>query len=318
MATQERTRENIFQHPSDKLELCSFAPSETLEERSTLVIASYNIRYAVGSYLITGSMARRIGLSMPGRRPRLVERHLAVAAAALSDGRILPAADIIALQETDKHTLRAGGHHVARELANRLGMNFAYAPSDRPEGDEPTSRQWYLDFEEHIPSNDTGQTGVALLSRLPLGDVSRIDLPWRKCPWRPRLALAATIQSGNRNINVFNSHIDPHAEISEQLEQHAAILARADALTGPTILVGDFNTLSRRSCIEMRNFLESRGFITPFTTGTPTWRAGLVRLHTDWIFVRGARVKRHGVARPLSVSDHWPVWMEIDLKGESG
>ena len=85
----------------------------------------------------------------------------------------------------------------------------------------------------------------------------------------------------------------------------------------PTILLGDFNTLSKRSCLEMREFLEARGFTTPFQTGTPTWRAGLIRLHTDWIFLRGAEIKRHGVARPLGVSDHWPVWAEIELRDEA-
>ena len=50
-------------------------------------------------------------------------------------------------------------------------------------------------------------------------------------------------------------------------------------------------------------------------TGTGTWRAGLLRLHPDWIFVRGPRVVRWGVARPLSVSDHWPVWAELEAAG---
>jgi endonuclease/exonuclease/phosphatase family metal-dependent hydrolase len=68
----------------------------------------------------------------------------------------------------------------------------------------------------------------------------------------------------------------------------------------------------------MRRFLEARGFRTPFQTSTATWRAGLIRLHTDWIFLRGAKVKRYGVARPMGVSDHWPVWAEIDLSDEEG
>jgi endonuclease/exonuclease/phosphatase family metal-dependent hydrolase len=36
-----------------------------------------------------------------------------------------------------------------------------------------------------------------------------------------------------------------------------------------------------------------------------------VRHHFDWIFVRGARVLRWGVARVRGISDHWPVWAEI-------
>lgn len=318
MATLERAAEKIADNAATKLETGSFVPStEPQIERATLVVASYNIRYGVGSFLITGSIGRRLGLTLPKRRPRLVACHLQKAARAFSDGKLLPPPLILALQEADKQTLRAGGHEIARELARELQMNYAYAASDNPRGEEPKSKQWYLDFEEYIQPSDTGQTGIALLSRLPFARVTRIDLPWSECAWRPRLALAATIQNGQSSIHVFNSHIDPHAEIKEQLEQHAAVLARADELKGPIIMLGDFNTLSKRSCLEMRSFLESRGFSTPFPTGTATWRAGLIRLHTDWIFIRGAKVRGFGVARPLRVSDHWPIWAEIDLRDET-
>jgi endonuclease/exonuclease/phosphatase family metal-dependent hydrolase len=317
MATIEQAREPIPETAMDGIELDSFAPpDETKSARSTLVIASYNIRYAVGSFLITGSIGRRLGLTLPARRPRLVARHLRKAAQALSDGRRLPPADIVALQETDKLTARAGRQNIARQLACELQMHYARAASIRPAfGAEPKSKQWYLDFEEHISPQETGDTGIAILSRLPFASPPvRIDLPWSECEWRPRLALASTIESGRQNLHIINSHIDPHAAIPEQLEQHAAILACAEELTGPTILLGDFNTLSRRSCRAMRLLLESKGFMTPFPTGTATWRAGLIRLHPDWIFVRGVEVRRWGVAHLRGISDHWPVWVEIDLR----
>jgi endonuclease/exonuclease/phosphatase family metal-dependent hydrolase len=318
MATVERVPDNISAASAGIIEIDGFAPSiEFGTEPSTLIIASYNIRYAVGSFLITGSIGRRLKLAMPRRRPRLVARHLRQAAVALSDGQLLPQPQILALQEADNQTTRAGRHHIARELARELQMNYAYAAPDIPPDEEPKSKQWYLDFEEHLLPSENGTTGLALLSRLPFANVARVDLPWHECAWRPRLALAATIQNGKHSIHIFNTHIDPHATIKEQLEQHAAVLDRADEMAGTTILLGDFNTLSKRSCLEMRSLLESRGFVTPFPTGTATWRAGLIRLHTDWIFIRGAKVKRFGVARRLRVSDHWPVWVEIDLEAEA-
>src|SRR5205085_4850294 len=106
-----------------EIEIGSFAPKTSPEtERSRLVIASFNIRYAVGSFLITGSLFRRMGLTMPRRRPRMVSRNLARAARALSDAEMMPRVDILTLQEADKETIRAGGHHVARELAELLEM----------------------------------------------------------------------------------------------------------------------------------------------------------------------------------------------------
>lgn len=294
----------------------SFTEREDPRDASSkLVIATFNIRYAVGSFLITGSLLRRVGLTRPRRRPKLVARHISLAAHALSNNVRMPRADIVALQEADRCTTRAGGRHVARELARALKMNYARAGVDLPPNEAPKSKQWYLDFEEHIPFNDAGDTGVALLSRLPLARSMRIDLPWSECVWRPRLALAAEVFIKHTKLSVFNSHIDPHAALADQLAQHEAVLQYADEANarGPVVLLGDFNTLTRRSCVEMRRLLESHGYSTPLPTGTATWRAGLIRLHTDWIFVRGARITRWGVARGLRVSDHWPVWVEIEI-----
>lgn len=299
---------------SPVIETGSYASATTQQNPSKLVIATYNIRYGVGSFLISGSLLRRVGLSLPRRRASLVARHLSRAARALTDGKRLPPADIVALQEADKETKRAGRHHVARELASALCMNYASATAGLPRDEEAQPKQWYLDFEEHIATDDAGDTGIAFLSRLPLAKTERLSLPWTECAWRPRLALATTIQVGARQLHLFNSHIDPHASIEGQLEQHRAILDRAGQVTGPVIMLGDFNTLSKRSCIEMRRLLESQGFSTPFATGVATWRAGLIRLHTDWIFVRGIEVTRYGVGRGLGVSDHWPVWVEVNME----
>ena len=43
-----------------------------------------------------------------------------------------------------------------------------------------------------------------------------------------------------------------------------------------------------------------------------TWRGAGLRFHADWIFVNGVNVKRWGVVKPMSVSDHWPIWAEIE------
>jgi endonuclease/exonuclease/phosphatase family metal-dependent hydrolase len=279
-----------------------------------LVVATFNIRYAVGRFLISGGLLRKAGLARTRPRRPIIERHIATAAAAFTAERLMPRADLIALQEADRGTTRAGGVHVARELARALHMRYAHAAMHIPRGEEPKDRQWYLDFEERIGLHDQGDTGVALLSRFPLTDARRVELPWTECAWRPRLALAARTLVGGRTLHVFNTHIDPHANVAEQLAQHEAILAECDRLRDePAVLLGDFNTLFPKSRTATRRLLEARGFKTPMPTGTTTWRGGLVRLHADWIFVRRLRVARWGVARPLGVSDHWPVWAEIEF-----
>ena len=277
-----------------------------------LVIASYNIRYARGPYLISGGLRRKLGLMSLTGRQQHVAQQISDAARAFSDGVLLPRVDVLALQEADKRTGRSGGHDVAKELAAELGMSLIHEGAGIPSV-PPARRQWWLDFEEPIAMKDSGDTGVALLSRLPLTDVTRIDLPWHECPWRPRLAVAATITVGPHQLRLFNAHIDPHAAIGGQLEQVEVVAAQADALNNPTVILGDFNTLSRQKCVDTRNFLESRGYTTPFPTGTATWRGGGLRMHADWIFTRGVKIARWGVARPLNVSDHWPIWAELEL-----
>jgi endonuclease/exonuclease/phosphatase family metal-dependent hydrolase len=304
---------------AEKLEFGERDDHGSLEPNpNRLIIASYNIRYARGPYLISGGVRRKLGLMNLRRRPQHVAQLISDAGSAFTNGKLLPPVDILGLQEADKRTRRTGGHHVAQELAGQMDMNWVHAPAGIPRGIKPVKRQWWLDFEEPIDLHDPGDTGVALLSRFPLRDVTRIDLPWQECPWRPRLAMAATVAG----IRIFNAHVDPHAGCEDQLAQLQVIGDLADKGIGaptdkgqsPVIIMGDFNTLSPEKCIETRNFMEARGYTTPIPTGMATWRGAGLRMHADWIFARGLKITRWGVARRLfQVSDHWPIWAEVEL-----
>lgn len=302
---------------SEQIEFGNAQSGDTLARHSTdsnLIIASYNIRYAVGSRLISGGLLRKLGLTNLSHRDEHVANNIRCAASAFAEGRLLPAVDVLALQEADKKTKRTGLHHVARELAEALKLNWIHVPAGLPRGVKPKERQWWLDFEEPIDLHDPGDTGIGLLSRWPLSDVARIDLPWHECAWRPRLAMAATVSAGNRKLRIFNAHVDPHAAVGGQLEQLQILVDYANKETGPTLIMGDFNTLSKTKVEETRSFLESQGYSTPFSSGTPTWRGMGIRLHADWIFSRDVKITNWGVARPLAVSDHWPIWVEVDLE----
>jgi endonuclease/exonuclease/phosphatase family metal-dependent hydrolase len=257
---------------------------------------------------------RKLGINFPLNRSDAILRNVRAASQLFDEGRLLPRPDILALQEADKETGRSGRVHVARALAAALQMNWVHAPAGIPRGTPPKTRQWWLDFEEQIGLNDPGDTGVALLSHLPLKDVTRIDLPWHECAWRPRLAIAATVSIGGTDLRIFNAHIDPHPDAEGQLEQLEAILKLADQYDGPSIVMGDFNTLSSQKSHDTRELMESRGYSTPFPTGTDTWRGAGLRFHADWIFGRNVEMAEWGVARPLGVSDHWPIWAKVELQ----
>jgi endonuclease/exonuclease/phosphatase family metal-dependent hydrolase len=282
--------------------------------RSRLVLASYNIRYAVGSRLISSGLMRKVGYNFPANRTAAVLQNIRTSAAAFSNNSLLPPPDILALQEADKETARAGGQHVASALAAELGLSYVHVGVGLPRGVKPKQREWWLNFEEQIGIDEQADMGVALLSRVALDEITRLDLPWHDCAWRPRLAMAATIKFGDHQIRLFNVHIDPHGPLDNQHQQTEAVLAAAEQHDGPAVILGDFNTLSRQKAIEIRKLMESQNFSTPFPTNIATWRGAGLRFHADWIFVRGVHVNRWGVARPLNVSDHWPIWAEIEIR----
>lgn len=282
---------------------------------SSLVVASYNIRYGVGSHLIPSGLLRKLGYNFPTNRTEAIRQNLRTAAEVFSQNTLLPTPDILALQEADKGTRRAGGQHVAAELAAELKMPYVHVGAGLPRGIKPKQREWWLNFEEQVGIDEDADMGVALLSRVPLTEVARIDLPWHDCAWRPRLAMAATVSLGHEELRLFNVHIDPHGPLDNQHQQTEAVLELAEEYDGPVVILGDFNTLSKQKAIEMRRLLESEGYTTPFPNNVATWRGAGLRFHADWIFVRGVRVGRWGVAKPLGVSDHWPIWAEIEAGG---
>ena len=296
-----------------EIENLSTLPEQLDEKRSKLVLASYNIRYAVGQHLISSGLLRKAGFNFPRNRADAVARNIHTAGLAFSENTLLPRPDILALQEADKETGRAGGQHVAARLAEELGMIYVHVGAGLPRGIKPKQREWWLNFEEQIELQDVGDTGIALLSRIPLSQITRIDLPWHECAWRPRLAMAVAIALDGQVVWLFNAHVDPHGPIDNQHQQIERVLEHSAHYDGPTVILGDFNTLSRPKAIAIRQLIESHGYTTPFPTGTATWRGAGLRFHADWIFVRGVSVNRWGVAKPLNVSDHWPIWAEIAL-----
>ena len=287
---------------------------EGTEKQPTLVLASYNIRYAVGHRLISSGLMRKVGYNFPKPRPGAVAQNIQTAARAFSENVLLPPPDILALQEADKETGRAGGQHIAARLAEKLGVPYVHVGVGIPRGVKPKQREWWLNFEEQIALHDPGDTGVALISRVPLAEITRIDLPWHDCAWRPRLAIGVTVRLGQKKLRLFNAHIDPHGPLDNQHQQLETVLEHADRHDGPRVILGDFNTLSKRKAVESGRLMKSHGYATPFPTGTATWRGAGLRFHADWIFVRGVRVTRWGVAKPLNVSDHWPIWAEISIE----
>jgi endonuclease/exonuclease/phosphatase family metal-dependent hydrolase len=173
------------------------------------------------------------------------------------------------------------------QLARRLGMYAAYAPSMRNGTDCTES-----------PYEDRGN---AILSTLPLTDVVAIELPFAQ---QRRVAIAATVNDGTRALGVMSVHFDTvsgHGGQAQALWKALEVLQWHEGV----VIGGDFNSWPFDPGLrEMRkHFVES----DCGTGGTHTTGRRLDRL-----FTRGltpAPACRTGSAR--FGSDHHPVVVRL-------
>jgi len=155
------------------------------------------------------------------------------------------AADILLLSEIDDGMARSGNLDISAELAQRLGMHYAFAPN-------------YFEFTRGTRAErlaTRGQTnlralhGNAILSRWPLRDVRRIPLPvqfdWFRHYERrigTRVALRATIDNPVKPLTLAVAHLEAFATPAQRAHQMRVLLGGLD--DAPRAIVGgDFNTL---------------------------------------------------------------------------
>jgi endonuclease/exonuclease/phosphatase family metal-dependent hydrolase len=212
-------------------------------------------------------------------------------------------AQIIGLQEADRNKKRSGYTNTARLLADELGMYYAWAAP-------PLSERSKEQEEE---------TGVAILSPYQMSDVTRLVLPNEGPGGRRRAAIGATIRIGQHVIRVYSVHSETRISTDNKLEQLQAVvrdLRNYPKATGFVVL-GDFNTLEPQAIENTTQLFTEEGFETPFPNGMKTWKTFILELKLDWIWLRGLRPSDYGVDRKVTYSDHFPMWVKINLDGRA-
>ncbi|MFC2083430.1 endonuclease/exonuclease/phosphatase family protein [Bacteroidota bacterium] len=127
--------------------------------------------------------------------------------------------DLIALQEVDKNCERSGKIDIALELGAMLGMESRFGK--------------FMEFQG-------GEYGMAVLSKFPIINSRRIELPEGKK--EPRCALEIVVQPEASSspvsfICIHNDWIDETARVA----QIKALLDAINDVKHPIILAGDFN-----------------------------------------------------------------------------
>lgn len=164
--------------------------------------------------------------------------------AALKDHEHLREKDLLLFTELDHGMARSGNRFVAKELAEVLGVNYAFAPVYIP-------LQKGSGVESDMAGENTASIhGLAMLSRYPIKNVHAVPLPngkdkmWGK---EKRLgwlrALFADIEHPAGTFRAVTVHLDAHCSRAHRLLQMRIILDHLDSLPPlPTIIGGDWNT----------------------------------------------------------------------------
>jgi endonuclease/exonuclease/phosphatase family metal-dependent hydrolase/phosphatidylglycerophosphate synthase len=169
--------------------------------------------------------------------------HLDAAIAALRTDPELARADVLLLSEVDIGMGRSNNRNVPRELADALGMSYAFAVS-------------YVVLEDDQLENPDGientlaLAGSAILTRAPILRVANADVPALRDKFgssEKRLgrkrAIVAELATASGPIVVAQAHLDSTASSAQRSRQLSAVLDAADVLDARRLLLGgDFNT----------------------------------------------------------------------------
>ncbi|HEV7891508.1 MAG TPA: endonuclease/exonuclease/phosphatase family protein [Pyrinomonadaceae bacterium] len=211
-------------------------------------------------------------------------------------------AQVIGLQEVDRNKKRTGNVNTARQLADALGMRYAWAAP--PDSDN--------DGEE--------ETGVMILSAFPLSDVERVVLEGEGPEGRRRVAVGATVSVGRTPLRVYSVHAETRMPVEKKVGHWRSVLEdlkRFPEARG-TIVLGDFNTIKQKDVNAARKLFADAGFNTPFADDRTTWKTFIVELKLDWLWLRSLDAAGFGIDKSVDLSDHWPLWATVKLPKAEG
>jgi endonuclease/exonuclease/phosphatase family metal-dependent hydrolase len=266
--------------------------------------------YATEPLLSNEEIHRVVGERARVERTPKTEEHISVVTWNIERGKSYEAilgtlhlldADILLLQEVDRHCRRTGYRDVARDLAHALDLNWVAAG----------------EFQE-IGEARGGQPaihGQAILSKFRIEDAEalRFDAQarwrWSLNPVQPRRGGRMALRARSGGLLLYSTHIESGGNETLQRKQIAEVLAdqRREAGLEPVVIGGDFNNgpilrsslLGSLSAAAFADALGEAGSRGPTSSGQ--------RHPIDWIFVRNISPIRGHVVDSRAASDHFPV-----------
>ncbi|MBD5782317.1 endonuclease/exonuclease/phosphatase family protein [Pelagicoccus sp. NFK12] len=251
----------------------------------------------VGAYNIAHGRGGKLGESnWTSKTRKLGEAHLLKIAKQIRAENL----DVVVLNEVDFDASWSGGHNQARFIAENAGYRFV-----------STLTNIDIDF----PFFDL-KFGNAILSRIPLKDISLIELPPVK-PWEPILAgkkngMIATVGFSDKALRFVAIHIETRS-YETRMGSAAKILEHIQKTNVPSVLLGDFNSQrSDAGSTVVDALLDQHGFKTDVDFKSwKTFPSEAPDRGIDWILVDSELSIRNSQAVPSALSDHLMVTAEI-------
>ncbi len=201
--------------------------------------------------------------------------------------------DLVALQEVDQGTRRAGGVDQLAELARLTGMHGVFGKA--------------MDFQD-------GAYGVGVLSREPVLRSENQPLP-RSADREPRTALTVEVNIRGTLVQFTSTHLDQGRETGDKLAQASYLNnSLTERLGSAAILAGDMNT---RPDTEVMQLLTQR-WTDMFRDPSPVDANGRIPGRVDYVLVRPGEEWRTVEARVVDApvaSDHRPVLVVLEWLG---
>jgi endonuclease/exonuclease/phosphatase family metal-dependent hydrolase len=226
--------------------------------------------------------------------------------------------DIVLLQEADLNARRTNHLDIAREIAEKLQMNYVFGRE-------------FLELTQGSPASPAYH-GQATLSRWPLSNPRIIRFREQSNFWRPRwylpnmdllqervggrMALVCDVNVAGQTIVTYNLHLESRGNDDLRRAQLFQVLNDSQTYGSGTamILAGDMNfDVSHGDASEL---IRQAHFRNAFAAGGATPTAPSSLLHRgrpiDWILTGGPVQDAEARVHPsVSASDHFPLSLTV-------
>ncbi len=201
-------------------------------------------------------------------------------------------ADVIALQEVIGAGKGHGGH--IEELGAGLGMGWVMATTREHRGH---------------------QYGNVVMSRFPIAHHSQYDLSWKRN--ESRCCLRADLNVSGHVLHIFNVHLGTALLERRYQAERLNIFVNDHRVTGPKIVLGDFNEWMKGETTRMLNHSLQSVDLRGFLRRRRTYPGVFPVLHLDHIYYDGplevAAVEMPRTRLTLVASDHLPLVADVRL-----